>query len=150
MTGYCLILSSFMILWKAKKQNTVSRSSGEAECRAMAMATCDIVWAVALLKDFGIATKKVVPLYCDNQSAIHICSNPMFHEREKHVEIDCHTLRDKYLEGMTKLLHIRNNLQLTEIFTKPLGITAFRFILDKMNFMSKVHFLFGIGAKYSH
>ncbi|XP_042041447.1 uncharacterized mitochondrial protein AtMg00810-like [Salvia splendens] len=74
MTGYCLFLGNSLISWKDKKQNTISRSSAEAEYRAMAQATCEVVWAKALLEDFGVKTEKTVPLYCDNQSAIHICS----------------------------------------------------------------------------
>ncbi|XP_041994163.1 secreted RxLR effector protein 161-like [Salvia splendens] len=80
MTGYCLFLGNSLISWKAKKHNTISRSSAEAEYRAMALATCEVVWATALLEDFGIKREKDVPLYCDNQSAIHICSNHVFHK----------------------------------------------------------------------
>lgn len=92
------------------KQNTIFKSSAEAEYRAMAQATCDIVWAIAVIEDFGVEIEKAIPLYCDNQSTIYICFNLVFHERTKHIEIDYHTVREKYLKGIIKPLHIRNKL----------------------------------------
>lgn len=105
-TGYLLLLGKSPISWKSKKQSTISRSSSEAEYRAMASAASEITWMVRLLGDLGVVNLKPVTLYCDNQSAIHITKNPEFHERTKHIEIDCHFTREKVLEGLIQLNYV--------------------------------------------
>lgn len=90
-TGYCVYLGTSLITWKSKKQQTVSRSSTEAEYHSMALATCELLWLAQLLRDFRVQVTGPAKLFCDNKSAMHIASNPVFHERMKHVEIDCRT-----------------------------------------------------------
>ncbi|XP_022041699.1 uncharacterized mitochondrial protein AtMg00810-like [Helianthus annuus] len=92
-TGYCVFLGHDLISWKSKKQSTVSRSSGEAEYRAMCSATCELVWVVNLLSELGVNCKVPIRLYCDSSAAISIAANPVFHERTKHFELDLYFLR---------------------------------------------------------
>ena len=92
-TGYVLMLGSSPITWKSKKQSTVSKSSSEAEYRAMSSAASEVAWMVRLLQELQVPTIKPVVLHCDNMSAIHIARNPIYHERTKHIEIDCHFTR---------------------------------------------------------
>ncbi|KAL2230852.1 UNVERIFIED_CONTAM: Retrovirus-related Pol polyprotein from transposon RE1, partial [Sesamum indicum] len=92
LSGFCIFVGETPISWKTKKQTTVARSSAEAEYRSMATTTCEVTWLVYLLKNLGIEVKTPIPFYCDNKTALHITTNPVFHERKKHLEIDCHVL----------------------------------------------------------
>nr|GEW54283.1 putative reverse transcriptase, RNA-dependent DNA polymerase, Gag-polypeptide of LTR copia-type [Tanacetum cinerariifolium] len=88
-TGYLLLFSGGAISWKTKKQSVVSRSSAEAEYRAMASTISEILWVRWLLKDMQVQLTTPTSLFCDNQAARHIVNNPVHHERTKHVEMDC-------------------------------------------------------------
>jgi len=74
----------------------VSRSSTEAKYRAMAHTSCEMVWLKNLLMELGFRQPGPMPMHCDNQSAIDIAQNPLFHERTKHIEIGCYFVRDAW------------------------------------------------------
>jgi hypothetical protein len=119
-SGQCFFLGKSLISWRTKKQLTVSRSSSEAEYRALAAATCELQWLLYLLKDLHVSCVKTHVLYCDSLGAIHIAANPVFHERTKHLEIDCHLVREKLQAGLMKLLPVSSQNHIADFFTKPL------------------------------
>ena len=126
-----MFLGDSLISWKSKKQHTVSCSSAEAEYRSLASVTSEIMWIIALLKDFGFDVGLTL-VFCNNQAAIHLSSNLSFHEHSKHIEIDCHITCDKVQEGTIRLVHVKTNHQLADVLTKPLPVSAFSSIMSKL------------------
>ncbi|XP_019418514.1 PREDICTED: uncharacterized protein LOC109329291 [Lupinus angustifolius] len=122
-------------IFRSKKQKTVSRSSAEAEYREIALAACEAQWLVHLLQDLTVHHSEPVMLYCDNQSALYIAANPVFHERTKHIEIDCHSVRERIQSGLIHLLSIHTTFQIADIFTKSLSPQLFRNIRSKLGIL---------------
>lgn len=131
-TGFSMFLGSSLISWRSKKQQIVSRSSAEAEYRALALASCEMVWLSILLFDLQVNTSVPI-LYSDSTAAIYIATNPVFHERTKHIEIDCHSVRERLDRGLIKLLHVRTEDQVADILTKPLFPHQFEHLKSKMS-----------------
>ncbi|KAK2413561.1 putative mitochondrial protein [Trifolium repens] len=131
-TGYCVFLGSSLISWKSKKQSTVSKSSTEAEYRALASLTCELQWLMYLFKDLHISFSSPASVYCDNKSAIYLAHNPTFHERTKHIEIDCHIIREKIQSGLLRLFPIPSNAQTADVLTKPLHSPSFFTLISKL------------------
>ena len=127
-----VFLGDSPIDWKTKKQYTVSMSSAEAEYRAMAFAVKEVKWIVPLLEDLGAKVAKPVRYYCDNKAAIHIAANPVFHERTKHLERDCHSVRDAVKVGLITTIHVKTKDQIADLLTKALGRPQFEALSSKL------------------
>ncbi|CAJ2666783.1 unnamed protein product [Trifolium pratense] len=123
-TGYCTFLGGNIISWCAKKQHTVSRSSTEAEYRAMANTAAELTWLTFLLKDLHVPLASPPILYCDNISSLHMTINPVFHARSKHIELDYHFVRERVALGLLATHYIPTNDQVADLFTKPVSKSA--------------------------
>nr|XP_033508801.1 uncharacterized mitochondrial protein AtMg00810-like [Nicotiana tomentosiformis] len=98
--GYLIKFGNSLISWKSKKQHTVSRSSVEAEYRSLVVVTAKVVLLLGLFAELGVHIKRPVEVSYDSKAALQIAANPIFHERTKYIEIDCHFVRDKIKQGV--------------------------------------------------
>ncbi|PKU87110.1 Retrovirus-related Pol polyprotein from transposon TNT 1-94 [Dendrobium catenatum] len=131
-SGYCNFLGASLISWQVKKQNTVARSSTEAEYRALATEAAEVIWLRRLLEELNIPQNKPTTVYCDNTSAIALANNPVFHARTKHIEVDCHFIRDCIRNNQIAVHHICTTDQIADVFTKPLTTARFKELTSKL------------------
>jgi hypothetical protein len=113
-----LFLGGSLIAWKTKKQTAVSRSSVEAELRAMAMLTTEVTWLRWLLADFGVSVTTPTPLLSDSTSAISIARDLINHELTKHIGVDAVYTRASVQDQVIALHYVPLELQLVDFFTK--------------------------------
>ena len=92
--GYYVYLCDNLIFWSLKKQQIICRSTTESEYRALALAASEVLWISYLLKELKMPLLQVPVLHCDNKSAEALASNPKYHSRTKHIELDLHFVRD--------------------------------------------------------
>ena len=102
----------------------------------MATVTSEIVWLFSLLKSFRFKHKQAASLYCDSSGALYIAANPVYHEQTKHIEVDCHFIREKIQAGTIKTFHVPSRHQVADFFTKALGYKQFHYLLSKMNLIN--------------
>ncbi|GJU58317.1 retrovirus-related pol polyprotein from transposon TNT 1-94 [Tanacetum coccineum] len=117
----CQILGEKLVCWSAKKQSSVAMSSAEAEY-VVAGCCAQVLWIKSQLADYDVLYDKM-PIVCDNTSAIS--NNPVLHSRTKHINIRYHFIRDYILKGDIELHFVPTDLQLPDIFTKPLAKPSF-------------------------
>ena len=135
-SGYAVFLGDNLISWSSKQQHTVSRSSAEAEYRAVANAVAEVTWLRQLLSELHSPLHKTTLVYCDNISAVYMSLNPIQHQRTKHVEIDLHFVRECIALGDVRVLHVPTTSQFADIFTKGLPTSVFTEFRSSLNIRS--------------
>ncbi|GAV67313.1 LOW QUALITY PROTEIN: Sec8_exocyst domain-containing protein [Cephalotus follicularis] len=103
----------------------------QLEYRAMANVSGELQLIRMLLAEIGLPMQRSSILHCDNQSSMHIAGNPVFHERTKYIEVDCHFVREKVKCGDIQLVYTQSEEQLADIFTKPLLSARISYICKK-------------------
>ncbi|XP_017191120.2 uncharacterized mitochondrial protein AtMg00810-like [Malus domestica] len=131
-TGYCTFVAGNIVTWKSKKQQVIARSSAEVEYRAMAAITYELIWLKSFLFDLRFSSTTHMSLMCDNQAAMHIDGNPVFHEITKHIEVDYHFIWAQVQSQLIQTVFTRSYDKLADVFTKALLSTHFQRLLGKL------------------
>ena len=134
--SYCVFLGGNLISWKSKKQDVMTKSSVVAEYRAMAQMTCELIWVKQILEKIGFANTYPMTLQCDNEAATHIESNPIYHERMKHIEVDCHLILEKVQQNLICTSYVKTGDQLADVLTKALNGVSSDFICNKLGIIN--------------
>jgi hypothetical protein len=120
--GFAIFVGPNLVSWNAKKQASVSRSSTEAEYKALANATAELIWVEALLRELGVKLQQKPCLWCDNLGATYLSVNPVFHARTRHIEIDFHFVRERVASNRLDIRFISSKDQVADGFTKALPV----------------------------
>jgi histone deacetylase 1/2 len=131
--GFAIFLGSNLVSWNARKQATVSRSSTEAEYKALANATAEIMWIQILLLEIGVQAPRTAKLWCDNMGAKYLSANPVFHARTKHIEVDYHFVRERVAKRLLDIEYVSTRDQVADGFTKPLTVRQLEIFKGNLN-----------------
>ena len=135
-SGFAVFLGRNLVSWSAKKQAVVSCSSTEAEYRSLAITTAEVFWIRMLFKDIKIPLFTVPTIWCGNVGALALASNPVYHARTKHIEVDYHFVHEKVINRDIAIKFISTADQIADVFTKGLSFARFLFLQGACDFIS--------------
>lgn len=130
-TGYIFLMNGGPVTWSSRKQNTVALSTTESEYMAASEATKEILWIRQFMCDIG-ELQNTFTLHVDNQSAIKLINNPVFHKRSKHIDIRYNFIRENVAKKIVNIKYVESSCQLADFLTKALPVSQFNCIRDKI------------------
>ena len=131
-SGYVFQIGDATINWSSKRQQTVARSTTEAEYVALSAAAQESIWLRRLLSDLGYGTTGPTTIYEDNNGAIEITKNPKFHNRTKHIDIAYHFARERVASNELEVVYCHTGEMIADVMTKGLGRIQFEKMRDMM------------------
>uniref|UniRef100_A0A803NRU8 Integrase catalytic domain-containing protein n=1 Tax=Cannabis sativa TaxID=3483 RepID=A0A803NRU8_CANSA len=131
-SGFTIFFGPNLIAWQCKKQQTVSRSSTEAEYRSVAQAVSELTWLNSLLTELRVKLARTPVLWCDNLSTVLLTANPVLHARTKHIELDLYFVREKISQQLVRVNHVPALDQVVDGFTKAVSSSRFAVFCNKL------------------
>jgi transposase InsO family protein len=131
-SGGAFFLGDSLVAWLSKKQGSISLSTTEAEYIVVATCCTQILWMIQTLADLKVTYTDPIPLHCDNTSAISVSKNLVLHSKTKHIPIKYHFLKEQVTNRVVQLHYIPTTEQIADIFTKPLAMTPFEYLRQKL------------------
>ena len=123
--GWVIMHGGNLVAWKTTLQKRVALSTAEAEYRAATLATKVVVWMRRLLGEVGFPQTSPTPMYEDNEACVKMVENPIVSKRNKHIELDCHYIRQEYKLGSIRMVRVGTTDQRADLMTKNLPRPAF-------------------------
>lgn len=122
-----------LVPWSSRKQVAVSRSSTEAEYKAIANATAELIWLQSILRELRVFQSRALVFWCDNLGATYLTGNPIVHAHMKHIEVDFHFVHKRVTCNVLKVCFVSSKDQVADVFTKALLRPAFSRLLNNLN-----------------
>ena len=144
-SGYLFRFGNSSITWCSRRQQTVAKSSTEAEYVSLSSATQELIWLRRLLSKLGIAFDSPTTVYEDNQGAIDISKNPKHHDRTKHIDVSHHFVRERVASNEVAVVHLPTEHMTADILTKGLGAVKYPRFRDGMGVFDVDRFVCGSG-----
>lgn len=122
-----------LIQWSSRKQKVVALSSTEVEYKALEQTATEVAWLQSMFTKLSLQVPSKPVIWYDNTSAGALASNPVFHARTKHIEIDAHYIREQVLAKNLIVQYVPSKLQIADILTKALSGVQFSELRQKLN-----------------
>jgi len=135
-SGYCFSFGSAIFLWSSKRQEVIAQSTVEAEYVAATAAVNQAIWIRKLMVDLQMEQKKSTQILVDNQTAISIAKNPVFHGKTKLFKLKLYFLREVQREGEIQLIYCKTENQNADILTKSLPKAKYEFFRQRLRVCS--------------
>ncbi|GJR85370.1 putative ribonuclease H-like domain-containing protein [Tanacetum coccineum] len=131
-TGGCQFLGSRLISWQCKKQTVVANSTTEAEYIAASHCCGQVLWIQNQMLDYGYNFMQT-KIHVDNESAICVVKNPVYHSKTKHIEIRHHFIRYSYKKKLIEMVKIHTDYNVADLLTKAFDVTRFQFLIASID-----------------